>query len=254
MTKPTKLSEIETTKLTFTELKAGGKGGKFGNVQYDGRKPLFKLPKVKTFGGDEYVSEDGRKDYTMTLQITKEMEEGDKEIAAAIEGLQKFEKALGEHAKNNSLEFFGKKKKVTDDFLEASRNPILKPSKNKETGDEDDRYKCMKVKLPVDKKEDGKKFNFTVFMENKEKMDITPETVKNIKSRGFVKCAITPNVYVINGKLGCSWYLHQAQYWEPEGDSGYVDKDQFCLLSSDDEDEDEDNSKDENQIVDSDSD
>ena len=29
-------------------------------------------------------------------------------------------------------------------------------------------------------------------------MDITPETVKNIKSRGFVKCAITPNVYVIN--------------------------------------------------------
>ena len=32
-------------------------------------------------------------------------------------------------------------------------------------------------------------------------MDITPETVKNIKSRGFVKCAITPNVYVINGKL-----------------------------------------------------
>ena len=189
----------------------------------------------------------------MTLQITKEMESEDKEIAAAIEGLQKFEKALGEHAKSNSLEFFGKKKKVTDDFLEASRNPILKPSKNKETGDEDDRYKCLKVKLPVSKKEEGT-FNFTVFKENKEKMDITPETVKNIKSRGFVKCAITPNVYVINGKLGCSWYLHQAQYWEPEGDSGYVDKDQFCLLSSDDEDEDEDNSKDENQIVDSDSD
>ena len=163
-------------------------------------------------------------------------------------------KILGEHAKSNSLEFFGKKKKRLDDFLDASRNPILKPSKNKETGDEDDRYKCMKVKLPVDKKEDGKKFNFTVFMENKEKMDITPETVKNIKSRGFVKCAITPNVYVINGKLGCSWYLHQAQYWEPEGDNGYVDKEQFCLLSSDDEDEDEDNSKDENQIVDSDSD
>ena len=60
-------------------------------------------------------------------------------------------------------------------------------------------------------------------------MDITPETVKNIKSRGFVKCAITPNVYVINGKLGCSWYLHQAQYWEPEGDNGYVDKSNFVF-------------------------
>ena len=32
----------------------------------------LKLPSAKTFGGDEYVSEDGRKDYTMTLQITKE--------------------------------------------------------------------------------------------------------------------------------------------------------------------------------------
>ena len=49
----------------------------------------------------------------MTLQITKEMEESESESVrkAAIEGLQKFEKALGEHAKNNSLEFFGKKKK-----------------------------------------------------------------------------------------------------------------------------------------------
>jgi len=253
MTKPTKLSEIDTTKLTFTELKAGGKGGKFGNVQYNGGRPLFKLPKVKTFGGEEYISEDGRKDYTMTLQITKEMEEEDKEIAAAINGLLEFEKALGEHAKNNSLEFFGKKKKVTDDFLEASRNPIVKPSKNKETGDEDDRYKCMKVKLGQNKKEPGT-FNFTIFKEDKEKMELTPETVKNIKSRGYVKCAITPNIYVINGKLGCSWYLHQGQYWEPEENTTYVDKDKFCLYSSDEEEEEEDNQKDENQVIDSDSD
>ena len=36
MTKPTKLSEIDTAKLTFTELKAGGKGGKAGGAKKDG--------------------------------------------------------------------------------------------------------------------------------------------------------------------------------------------------------------------------
>ena len=93
MTKPTKLSEIDTAKLTFTELKAGGKGGKFGNVQYDGRKPLFKLPKVKTFGGDEYVSKMEERLYYDTSNY-KRMESEDKEIAAAIEGLRNLKKHL----------------------------------------------------------------------------------------------------------------------------------------------------------------
>ena len=94
MTKPTKLSEIDTAKLTFTELKEEEKEENLEMFSMMEENHYLNFQKLKTFGGDEYVSEDGRKDYTMTLQITKEMESEDKEIAAAIEGLQKFEKDL----------------------------------------------------------------------------------------------------------------------------------------------------------------
>ena len=87
------------------------------------------------------------------------------------------------------------------------------------------------------------------------KIEITPETVKDIKSRSKVKCTINPNIYIINGKLGVSWYLHQMQYWEATNDSGIPPRDTFCLLSSDDEEEEEkDNEDDPNQLIDSDSD
>ena len=65
---------------------------------------------------------------TMTLNITRDMQAESESVRKAVEGLENFEKALREHAKNNSLEFFGKKKKVTDDFIEASANKMLKPS------------------------------------------------------------------------------------------------------------------------------
>ena len=249
----TKLANLDPTKLTFTELKSGGKGGKFGNAQYDGGMCLLQMPKVQCFGGDEYTADDGRKDYTMTLNITKEAQDESESVRNAVEGLRNFEAALREHAKNNSLEFFGKKKKVTDDFIEASANKFLKPSKDRETGEEDNRYLAMKVKLAPSKKEEGK-FSFGAFNADKTKMELTLDTVKDIKSRSSVKCTINPNIYIINGKLGVSWYLHQMQYWEPENSGGMPPRDQFCLLSSDDEDEDEDNKGDPNELIESDSD
>merc|ERR1712100_257484 len=95
----TKLANFDPTKLTFTELKSGGKGGKFGNAQYDGGMCLLQMPKVQCFGGDEYTADDGRKDYTMTLNITKEAQDESESVRNAVEGLRKFETALREHAK-----------------------------------------------------------------------------------------------------------------------------------------------------------
>ena len=94
MTKPTKLSEIDTAKLTFTELKAGGKEGKFGNIfSMMEENHYLNFLKLKHLG-EMNMYRKMEENYTMTLQITKEMEESDKEISAAIEGLQKFEKDL----------------------------------------------------------------------------------------------------------------------------------------------------------------
>ena len=252
-TKAVALSKFDESLLTFSELKTGGKGGKFGNIQYNGGKCQFKVPKSTTFGADEYTSEDGTKQWTIQVQIKKEDIESDPEIKNTMEGFKRFEKALRENAKVNGQEYFGnklkKKQQVSDEFLDASMNPIYKTSVNKETGEEDDRYHTFKVKLQPDRKKEGR-FSFGAFDSKKEPLELTTENVVDkLQKWGKAKFIIEPRIYIINGKLGVSWYAYQLLWYEPEG-GGPVNPHTRCMIDSSDDEEEEDNAEDKNELID----
>ena len=60
-----------------------------------------------------------------------------------------------------------------------------------------------------------------------------------IKKWSQVKVVISPNIWIISGKIGVSWNLWQVKYWEPEG-SVVINKEEDCMIdSSDDEEEEE---------------
>ena len=72
-------------------------------------------------------------------------------------------------------------------------------------------------------------------------MDLTLDNITDkVRKWSKVKCTITPNIWIIGGKFGVTWNLHQMQYWEPEG--GIPDKNEFCMIDSSD-DEEEENAK-----------
>ena len=244
-TKAVTLSKFDESLLTFSELKTGGKGGKFGNIQYNGGKCQFKVPKSRTFGADEYTSEDGTKQWTIQVQIKKKILKVIQKLKIQWKVLRDLKKHLRENAKENGQEYFGnklkKKQKVSDEFLDASMNPIYKTSVNKETGEEDDRYHTFKVKLQPDRKKEPGRFGFGA-EDKKEPLELTTENVvRYSKKWGKAKFIIEPRIYIINGKLGVSWYAYQMLWYEPEG-GGPVNPHIRCMIDSSDEEE-EDNAE-----------
>ena len=248
-------NEINYNNLTMTDKVTLGSGASFVNLKYNDQMCLFKLPKTTCFGVDTFEDPKSlEKKSTMSIQFKKENIETDENMKNAIEGFKKFEEHIKEWAKENSQELF-KKKNVSADFIDATFNSILKSSKNKDTEEPDGRYYTLKIKLKPNKK-DEEKFDFGAFTSSKEKMNITKENVSDlIKKWGQVKVVISPNIWIISGKIGVSWNLWQVKYWEPEG-GVVLNKEDICMIDSSDEEEEEidENVEEEDELNDSDSD
>ena len=231
-------NEINYDNITTTDKITLGSGASFVNLKYNDQMCLLKLPKTTCFGVDTFEDpKTSEKKSTMTIQFKKEQIENDKNVKDAVEGLQEFEKYIKKWARENSQELF-KKKSVSTDFIDAIFNSILKPSKNKDTEEPDDRYNTMKLKLKPSKKDESK-FDCGAFTSSKEKMDITKDNVSElIKKWSQVKVVISPNIWIISGKIGVSWNLWQVKYWEPEG-GAVINKEEVCMIDSSDEEEEE---------------
>jgi hypothetical protein len=233
-------NNIDYDNLTMTDKITLGSGASFVNLKYNDQMCLFKLPKITCFGVDTFEDpKTSEKKSTMSVQFKKEQIESDESVKNAVEGLKQFEQHIKEWARKNSQELF-KKKNASADFIEATFNSILKSSKDKDTEEPDGRYYTLKIKLKPNKK-DEEKFDFGAFTSSKEKMNITKDNVSDlIKKWGQVKVVVSPNIWIISGKIGVSWNLWQLKYWEPEG-GVVLNKEEVCMIdSSDDEDEDED--------------
>mgnify|MGYP001169373044 CR=1 FL=1 len=231
-------NEIDYNNLTTTDKITLGSGASFVNLKYNNQICLFKLPKTTCFGVDIFEDpKTSEQKSTMTIQFKKEQIENNESVKDAFEGIRTFEKYIKNWAKENSQELF-KKKSVSTDFIDAIFNPILKSSKDKETEEEDGRYYVLKIKLKPSKKNESK-FDFGAFTSTKEKMNITKDNVSDlIKKWGEVKVVITPNIWIISGKIGVSWNLWQVKYWEPKG-GVVINKEDVCMIDSSDEEEEE---------------
>jgi len=248
----TKLSELNVNELTFTELNKMSSGAQFGNIQKNGKMCLLQVPKITGFGADKFEDKDKNElKFTMSLQFTKDDIDSNESVKSAFESLVNIRDKVKENAKNSSQEYF-KKKSASKDYVEASFSDFLKESKNKDTEEPDGRYWTMKLKLRISKK-DVEKFDFGAFDSKKQKMDLTIDNITDkVKKWSKVKCTITPSIWIIGGKFGVTWNLHQMQYWEPEG--GIPDKNEFCMIDSSDDEEEEDNTNDPHELIDDDSD
>jgi len=246
MSQITQPANLDFNDITFGEKNTIESGASFVNMKLNGdngpRQILLQLPKVTCFGADVFVDEkSGDKRYSLSVQFNKEDLESDEKTAKALDVLKEFTTQIKAWAKSNSQDLF-KKKNASNDYIDACFTDFLKESKDKDTEEPDGRYFTLKLKLKPHKKKEGT-FDFGAFDSSKAKMDITKENVSDtIRKWSTVKCVITPNIYVIAGKLGVTWNLWQMQYWEPEG-AQLASKDEFCMIDSSDEEEEEDHSE-----------
>lgn len=222
--------KFDTSKISFSDVKTNQNGGKsvyinLNNSQFVIQTPVMTIP----FGLNVYDKGDYPK-YSVEISF-RDMEENYK-IKGFYENMEKLEEMILEYAVKNSMAILGKKK-VNREVMEAMYTPILRKSRDKETGELDGKYPTtMKLKLPF---WDGKEsYTMESFSEEKKVLEIPQEEAftKNAKIQAIIKCG---GMWVVNGKFGCTWSVVKVRAEENKSISNYsfVDDDDDSDSDSD---------------------
>ena len=105
------------------------------------------------------------------------------------------------------MKWFGKKKSNRE-IMEALYTPIVKRSRDKETGEYDGKYpSSIRLKLPFWQ---GKKSYEILSFKDDSPLDVEQEEVfsKGSKVQAIIKCG---GIWVVNGKFGCTWSVEKIR-------------------------------------------
>ena len=234
---------IDVSKLSFSQPRVLDNGAKLVYMNYDGGRlsiqtPWMSLPwKMGVYTEGEYPK------YSIDLSF-KNMDT-DPDLQAFHDRLQAVEEKIIDAGFENSVAWF-KKKKSSREVVEAIFNPILKVSKDKETGEPDGKWPPT-MKLKVSRKngvwESNRDKPLVVKDKSGKSYKINSEDsledvfLKNTRLRVKMTCV---GLWVASGNYMCQWQLTSAEVEVPED----ADGDDF-LPDTDDEGEVENTTQDE---------
>ena len=189
---------------------SGGKNVPLYNVS--AKKGLtLQTPLMLTWGVNEWTDDNsGRKTYDMSLQFPTP-EYANTNTTQFLENMMALEEHIKETAVSKSKEWFNKAR-MSAEVVDALWTPMLRYTKNKETGEPDKtKMPTMKVKLPY---YDGK-FEFELYDNNGESIfnaqmnDNHPsELIPKASNVAIVlQCG---GIWFANGKFGVTWRLVQG--------------------------------------------
>ena len=200
--------------IDITAPKLNKSGGKSANILYKpSKKSLYinmQVPML-TWGASLFKdTQSGKETFDMSIQFPrKDYSTADTETLLAK--FQALEKYIKNEAVKNSMAWFNKKT-MTPEVIEALWTPMLKYSKDPQTGEADmTKAPTLKVKLPC---WEGK-FNCEIYdpqgtmlypdeNNSSSPLELIPKGVNIV---AIVQCG---GLWFANGKFGCTWRLFQA--------------------------------------------
>ena len=200
--------------IDITAPKLNKSGGKSANIIYKpSKKGLYinmQVPML-TWGAQMFKdTQSGKETYDMALQFPRK-DYSTPETDILLAKFQQLEQYIKSEAVKNSMAWFNKKT-MTPEVIEALWTPILKYSKDQQTGEADmTKAPTLKVKLPY---WDGK-FNCEIYdtqgamlypddVNGSSPLELIP---KGINIVAIVQCG---GLWFANGKFGCTWRLFQS--------------------------------------------
>lgn len=139
--------DFDPKNVTFRPPRVLDHGGKIIGVSYKGQPLRLQTPEMALpYGVGVYEDPNGTSKYSVDFSFRGEEE--NERLATFHEQLREFQAILIQAGIDNSMAWF--KKKMSDEVIAEFFTPILKQSKDKETGEPDGKYPdTMKVKLDV---------------------------------------------------------------------------------------------------------
>jgi hypothetical protein len=209
--------------ILYSAPKANAQGGKSINILNPSTKSGIRLaaPLLLTWGASDFTDpktgvSNGK--YDLSLQFpTADYKTEDAE--AFLKNMVALEEKIKADALTYSKEWFGKVHKNAE-VVEALYTPMLKYSKNKETGESDlTKAPTLRVKIPM--WEGVWKCEIYDEDENKLYPSLTNSTAtpieflqKGINVATLIQCG---GLWFANGKFGVTWKLIQAVVQKPRG-------------------------------------
>ena len=200
--------------IDITAPKLNKSGGKSANILYKpSKKGVYinmQVPML-TWGASMFKdTQSGKETYDMALQFPRK-DYSTPETDTLLTKFQELEKYIKTEAVRNSMAWFNKKT-MTPEVIEALWTPMLKYSKDQQTGEADmTKAPTLKIKLPC---WEGK-FNCEIYdpqgtmLYPDENTGASPLELipKGVNLVAIIQCG---GLWFANGKFGCTWRLFQA--------------------------------------------
>lgn len=201
-------SDFDITKVAFdTKIKSLDTGSKMKFVSYNKNPLVFQTPEcILPFGiGKSNMDDDPVSKYSMDLSFR------DMSSRPALErffnNLKSLDELIVTEAFKNSKDWF-RKPHANKEVIEALYNPIIKYSKDKDTGEISDTYPpTFKMKLP----RNSDRFTCDFYDYDEKKMDGEELLTMNTKGARAVTLVRCNGIWFAGGKFGCSWKAVQVQ-------------------------------------------
>jgi hypothetical protein len=234
---PMKPTDLKVDDIKYSPLKSysSGKGGTvFLNIN-DGpihvQVPELEIP---FDSGTYYPSEsDGFGKYN--IKCSMKGHQSDEKVKGFHDMLQKLDEKIMDDAMKNSQAWF-KKKTLTPEVIESLYTPLVKVSRDSETGEPNGKYaptfgfkinkrngqvqcKCFTMDKQVMNTDDS---------ECSEYVDLEKSFRKGTRVKMLISCN---GIWIVNGKFGCTWKAEQIRINPPVG------FDDFSIMDDSDEEE-----------------
>jgi len=198
--------------IDITAPKLNKSGGKSANILYKPSKKgvyINMTVPMLTWGAQMFKDpQSGKETYDLSLQFPRK-DYSTPETDTLLAKFQELEKYIKTEAIRNSMAWFNKKT-MTPEVIEALWTPMLKYSKDQQTGEADmTKAPTLKVKLPM---WEGK-FNCEIYDPQGTMLypDVSSSPLelipKGVNIVAIVQCG---GLWFANGKFGCTWRLFQA--------------------------------------------
>jgi hypothetical protein len=209
-----KHSNFSASNITFRPPKLLNNNGKMVQVSYDGGILNLQTPNmVLPYGISEFRDPNtGIKKFHIDLSFRGEEE--NEQLSNFHQALAELDEFMIDAAVKNSVAWFkGKKSRA---ILEEFYTPVLKKSKDKETGEPNGKYPdTFKVKLRFDN-ESGE-FNCRLYDSvSKQPVNVPPDVhlTKGTKMTCIIRCN---GVWFAGGRFGLSFRLEQGKVQQAPG-------------------------------------
>jgi len=201
---------FNSNNIRYSAPKANAAGGKSVNILNSMTKSGLRIatPLMLTWGATEF---EGNGKFDMSLQFPND-EYKTQDSEAFLRNMIAFEQKIKDDALTYSKDWFGKAHK-SPDVVDALWTPMLKYSKNRDTGESDKtKAPTLRVKIPM---WEGV-WKCEVYDEDENKLFPNPENpcvtpIDFLQKGTNVACVLQcGGLWFANGKFGMTWKLIQA--------------------------------------------